>query len=266
MFQYAVIAQLILTLILMAVRMASPVLFDGLTQEDGLIEWLTAILFVCGGVSAGLAARHARRRQAPWIATTGLALLCLVLAVAGMEEISWGQRIFALNTPESLREVNQQEEINLHNLNTGLTQKVSILGSFLFGTGFPAACLFSAWIRRQYEERLHLRAPSPLIAVPCLLGYALCNPAWLLPTLVLGLTYACCGALTVALASQSGPRRTRTGPLVLGAGILTALLVQAGQDAGMAWTNGSMELGEACFAVAAFLLAFSTLGAPGQDV
>ncbi len=37
---------------------------------------------------------------------------------AAGEEISWGQRIFGLATPESLIEVNQQKEINLHNLNT----------------------------------------------------------------------------------------------------------------------------------------------------
>ena len=33
-----------------------------------------------------------------------------------MEEISWGQRIFDIDTPEALKEVNVQKEINIHNL------------------------------------------------------------------------------------------------------------------------------------------------------
>ena len=33
------------------------------------------------------------------------------------EEISWGQRIFHIQTPEALAEINMQDEINIHNLN-----------------------------------------------------------------------------------------------------------------------------------------------------
>ena len=32
------------------------------------------------------------------------------------EEISWGQRVFGFETPEALKEVNEQDEFNLHNL------------------------------------------------------------------------------------------------------------------------------------------------------
>lgn len=44
-----------------------------------------------------------------------LGLAVLFLFGAG-EEISWGQRILGFQTPESLSEVNRQEEFNLHNL------------------------------------------------------------------------------------------------------------------------------------------------------
>lgn len=44
-----------------------------------------------------------------------LALAFLFFFAAG-EEISWGQRIFHVQTPEPLREVNNQGEITLHNI------------------------------------------------------------------------------------------------------------------------------------------------------
>jgi hypothetical protein len=44
-----------------------------------------------------------------------LGLALLFLFGAG-EEISWGQRILGFQTPESVSEVNRQEEFNLHNL------------------------------------------------------------------------------------------------------------------------------------------------------
>jgi hypothetical protein len=44
-----------------------------------------------------------------------LGLALLFLFGAG-EEISWGQRILGFQTPESLSQVNRQEEFNLHNL------------------------------------------------------------------------------------------------------------------------------------------------------
>ncbi len=43
-------------------------------------------------------------------------LLGLLFLMAFLEEISWGQRIFNITTPEIIREVNMQGELNIHNL------------------------------------------------------------------------------------------------------------------------------------------------------
>ena len=40
----------------------------------------------------------------------------MVTALVALEEISWGQRILGLRTPELLLEVNRQKELNLHNI------------------------------------------------------------------------------------------------------------------------------------------------------
>jgi hypothetical protein len=44
--------------------------------------------------------------------------LALLFFFGAGEEISWGQRILGFQTPESLSQVNRQEEFNLHNLST----------------------------------------------------------------------------------------------------------------------------------------------------
>ncbi|WP_145758345.1 hypothetical protein [Sediminicola sp. YIK13] len=43
----------------------------------------------------------------------GLGLFCFVV---GMEEISWGQRIFGIETPQPYKEINFQGETTVHNL------------------------------------------------------------------------------------------------------------------------------------------------------
>lgn len=43
-------------------------------------------------------------------------LLFLFFFVCFGEEISWGQRLLGITTPECLQEINSQDEINIHNL------------------------------------------------------------------------------------------------------------------------------------------------------
>jgi hypothetical protein len=44
------------------------------------------------------------------------ALLCVGSVLAAGEEISWGQRLLGIDTPDSVRDANLQEELNVHNL------------------------------------------------------------------------------------------------------------------------------------------------------
>jgi len=85
-------------------------------------------------------------------------LLYLGLAVlfffgAG-EEISWGQRILGFETPQSISEVNKQEEFNLHNLSTWEASKfldadrMFDLFWFLFAVLTPAVAFVAPSFRR----------------------------------------------------------------------------------------------------------------------
>lgn len=83
--------------------------------EDGPIEWATAVaLLASAGIAAWTAGRPAGGNRllhrVTWI---GLALFCVF---AAGEEISWGQRLLGVQSPEFFLQHNAQRETNLHNL------------------------------------------------------------------------------------------------------------------------------------------------------
>lgn len=92
-----------------------------LTYEDGPVENLGAVFFLITSILLLLAfiktqkLRKAKPDEPNWKNFWILAL-CLLFFLAFGEEISWGQRIFNFNTPESLSSMNVQGEFNLHNL------------------------------------------------------------------------------------------------------------------------------------------------------
>lgn len=83
-----------------------------LTEEDSLIEDLTAVLLSLASILLFVTGRMERKSLRRWIYVMGS---IVALFVAG-EEISWGQRIFGYPTPDWIAEKNDQNEFNLHNL------------------------------------------------------------------------------------------------------------------------------------------------------
>ncbi len=88
-------------------------------HEDGPIEYLGALSFFIASLCFFLTFRWLRTHRAPEAspvrAYAALAVAALLFFAAG-EEISWGQRILGISTPEALEQANLQEETNLHNL------------------------------------------------------------------------------------------------------------------------------------------------------
>lgn len=125
--QWRRLAYLLVTLLLASVLVTLPRLlfaagFDfltvWLTHEDGPYEaWgalcclaAALILFSCGSKKHQILGSGGVHRNWPMLLLAGGLLLMF------LEEISWGQRIFSLATPDWLRRVNIQEEWTLHNL------------------------------------------------------------------------------------------------------------------------------------------------------
>jgi hypothetical protein len=94
---------------------------DFFCQEDGFVEYSEAFLYLfAGGFFAYMGAHKQFRNVWYW----GYALM--FLGVCG-EEVSWGQRIYNIGTPEQLVASNVQGEINLHNVE-GLHQHHHLYG------------------------------------------------------------------------------------------------------------------------------------------
>ncbi|WP_372771973.1 hypothetical protein [Mangrovibacterium sp.] len=90
-------------------------------QEDGLVENLTSLfLFGVSMVSIYRLTEYKKAgKPATWMITA--ATMAFLFFFAAGEEISWGQRIFDIQSSEFFLEHNKQAETNLHNLVVGET-------------------------------------------------------------------------------------------------------------------------------------------------
>jgi len=116
-----------------AVFVASPVLFNRLALEGGVIERASACgCFVAAVVSllalAAFPAGPKRQQTTKRVLALGLALLFLLI---GMEETSWFQQDLNIRTP-GLFAANHQGEMNLHNYATNITEIIYYSGVFVF--------------------------------------------------------------------------------------------------------------------------------------
>ena len=125
-----------LNLILLSVLIVFNVdTYEVLAREDALVENSTALLFFLTALL--LLAIAARGRGVPgrWLYILG----AFAFVFATGEEISWGQRIFGFETPNYLRDINDQNEFNLHNINTTMFRRVYQLGIMLLCVATSAA-------------------------------------------------------------------------------------------------------------------------------
>jgi hypothetical protein len=119
-------------------------LFDSLTAEDGIIEWLQFTGFAVGAVAGAIAAFKLRPdHRFASVAFTLFALGCLFIAG---EEIAWGQRILGLETPDALASINHQNEITLHNITKGFSMQF-MFNMFVLVIGFVGAIV--PWVARR---------------------------------------------------------------------------------------------------------------------
>ncbi len=90
-------------------------LFVAVTSEDGLVEWLQVAALVMIALWAGRLARDLQR-HADRPRSALYALVTVGALFVAIEEISWGQRIVGLVTPDAIAELNRQGETNVHNI------------------------------------------------------------------------------------------------------------------------------------------------------
>ncbi|WP_104664861.1 hypothetical protein [Ensifer adhaerens] len=205
-----------------------PLGFSLLAREDGLVEWLSALLiFAASGffaaVSVGqIRAARSGEGRAAWIAAGFAALLAFVFFVIGMEEISWMQRVFGIATPDGLLALNKQQELNLHNISTGLSELLYYTGSFFLLTLAPFIWLY---LRKSISlGRLDAFAPSVLVLVASAPMAAFNSDNWsMLPTQMMVMMTVIILLVIADMALRAGHWREF---IVLTAGAIVIVAIQ----------------------------------------
>ncbi|KZY02991.1 hypothetical protein A3721_03900 [Sulfitobacter sp. HI0023] len=103
--------------------------------EDGVIENVSAVLLLVAAVYAAWVAVTVRAIYPRMALMHGF--LALLFVVMCGEEISWGQRYLGIETPEAMRRINVQAEINFHNLFGYFFDHAFIFCFFLWGAVVP---------------------------------------------------------------------------------------------------------------------------------
>ena len=85
---------------------------DTMFKEDGFFENMTILLALISSFIFFYLGIYYKAMDKKIF----LFLFAILLFFYSMEEISWGQRIFDLQTPEALKAINYQDEINIHNI------------------------------------------------------------------------------------------------------------------------------------------------------
>lgn len=134
--------------------------------EDGVLETATAIMLFSSGVIVGMRLLRERKLHPRSFFVISILMVVVFVFVSG-EEISWGQRIFGVQSSEFFLENNRQDETNLHNLEVrGVNLNKLIFGRmlvlFLIGYYLILPYLFS--LRgRVYRWASSLYFPVPKI-------------------------------------------------------------------------------------------------------
>lgn len=134
-------------LLMIVLLIVSPRTLWVLVREDGPAEYLQAALLFLGALAAAVACLTPGPRQRSRVPYC--ALLAVLLALIGLEEVSWFQRILGIETPDWLAEMNAQGETNFHNVATHPSEYAYYLGTLsLFVFSRAALVLGSTTLER----------------------------------------------------------------------------------------------------------------------
>ncbi|GJL49636.1 MAG: hypothetical protein NPIRA01_08630 [Nitrospirales bacterium] len=85
-------------------------------EENGPVELLTFLFAMVGGIQGLVLVQQVREHREPILVSGFYLAFSAGLIFLGMEEVAWGQWFFGFETPTYWNEINNQEELTLHNL------------------------------------------------------------------------------------------------------------------------------------------------------
>lgn len=119
-------------------------------REDGPIEYGTALVFFTVALWLSVRLWKTRSAKGMWFKITSALIIMAALFVAG-EEISWGQRLLNIETPEYLAERNAQSELNLHNLVVGGVKINKLIFGQLLTASIILYLLVFPWLYQKWS-------------------------------------------------------------------------------------------------------------------
>ena len=146
-----------------------------LLTEDHLFEYLTAAFYLASGLVCLIGFvtfRGATPCTRFWL--VGWSVLFLLVA---LEEISWGQRFFGIDTPDFLASRNLQKETNFHNLDSEVVNRSFAACASAVGVVLPALVLLSKRAESP-DRRFGVPLPPRDLMIPFALAFAFVVPAW----------------------------------------------------------------------------------------
>lgn len=110
-----------------------------LIKEDGLVEYASVLFWLLAAVILLYQiVRSSRKELTCGYQRLFYILILLFFVFAAGEEISWGQRIFDLKTPEFLKKINVQNELTVHNIGSiSIFSNAFFLLTVVFFLGLP---------------------------------------------------------------------------------------------------------------------------------
>lgn len=152
---------IIYIILFLSIKIALPSTYTLIVQEDSIIEYIQAFLYFFSSILALIISTRFISNRFLLHGTLYLILFAGLLFVS-IEEISWGQRIFNIETPQYLNNKNSQNEITIHNLKPvqAHLQKAYILIG-LYGT---FGCLFMRNIKTKSDNIINYVIPECFIS------------------------------------------------------------------------------------------------------
>ncbi len=164
-----------LSLFFLLIFIFKPSAFSKLSLEDGIVEWGTAVLFFLSSIVFFMSFLKNFRHKNKSILFM-LCFFCLIFFVMAGEEISWFQRVFNIETPDSFKN-NIQSEMNFHNFATDRLELMFYFGSFLFLVVMPFLKIKIPYIKK--NDFLSYFWPGTFIvvtgAIPCAYNFDMWN-------------------------------------------------------------------------------------------
>jgi FkbM family methyltransferase len=171
MFRWATPLVALIAAFFVALLAAGSPWYGWFLDEDGVVEDATALVLGLAGVFFAIAWRRTQRKPIRYF----IGLLSLLLFAAAMDEISWGQRLFGISSPEFFLENSDQSEINLHNV---LQQELAIRTKHVVGLGFLAYGVMLPWLLK--TGRVSLGRVGRYVVFP---------PSFLRPAILIGVLF-----------------------------------------------------------------------------